>query len=194
MEHLMSTKAQKLTFEAYLALPEMKQRYEIVDGVLIMPPAPTPAHQWFLQRIFLRLHNFVEARHLGVVLFAPVDLLIQREPLRTRQPDILYLSAERTGVRGLSELQGLQFFEIPPDLVVEVLSPSNTRRDLEGKLEDYRKVGVLECWLVSPEAETIEVLSFLAEGTRVIDVFSIDGSLQSPVLPEFTLDLREVFR
>jgi Uma2 family endonuclease len=190
----MSTKAQILTFEAYLALPEMKQRYEIVDGVLIMPPAPTPAHQWFLQRIFLRLHNFVEARHLGVVLFAPVDLLIQREPLRTHQPDILYLSAERTGVRGLSELQGLQFFEIPPDLVVEVLSPSNTRRDLEGKLEDYRKVGVLECWLVSPEAETIEVLSFLAEGTRVIDVFSIDGSLQSPVLPEFTLDLREVFR
>ena len=190
----MSTKAQKLTFEAYLALPEMKRRYEIVDGVLIMPPAPTPDHQWIMMEIAVRLREFVDERDLGVVLTAPVDLLVQREPLRTRQPDILYLSAQRSGIRGRAELRGLQFLEIPPDLVVEVLSPSNTRRDLEDKLEDYRKVGVLECWLVSPEAETIEVLSFSDEGTRVIDVFSIDGSLQSPVLPEFTLDLREVFR
>jgi Uma2 family endonuclease len=194
MEHLMSTKAQKLTFEAYLALPEMKQHYEIVDGVLIMPPAPTPDHQWIMMEIAVRLREFVDERDLGVVLTAPVDLLVQREPLRTRQPDILYLSAQRSGIRGRAELRGLQFLEIPPALVVEVLSPSNTRRDLEDKLEDYRKVGVLECWLVSPEAETIEVLSFSDEGTRVIDVFSIDGSLQSPVLPEFTLDLREVFR
>ncbi|HZA25150.1 MAG TPA: Uma2 family endonuclease, partial [Dehalococcoidia bacterium] len=100
----------------------------------------------------------------------------------------------RTSIRGLAELQGLQFLEIPPDLVVEVLSPSNTRRDLEDKLEDYRKVGVLECWLVSPEAETIEVLSFSPEGTRAMDVYNIDGSLQSQVLGDFTLELREVFR
>ncbi len=190
----MSTKSQQLTFEAYLALPEMEQRYEIVDGVLIIPPASTPAHQWFLKRIFSRLDNFVEEKELGVVLFAPVDLLIQREPLRTRQPDILYLSAERTGVRGLTELQGLQFLEIPPDLVVEVLSPSNTRRDVEDKLEDYRNLGVLECWLVSPEAETFEVVSLSAEETRVMDVLGIDGSLQSQVVEDFILQIREVFR
>jgi Uma2 family endonuclease len=190
----MSTKTEKLTFEAYLALPETKQRYEIVDGVLIMPPAPTPAHQWFSKRIFSRLDNFVEERRLGVVLFAPVDLLIQREPLRTQQPDILYLSAERTGIRGLAELQGLQFLEIPPDLVVEVLSPSNTRRNVESKLEDYRKMGVLECWLVSPEAETIEVLSLTAGDTTSTGIYGIDGSLQSRVLGDFALQPREVFR
>jgi Uma2 family endonuclease len=189
-----SIKARRLTYEAWLALPETKQRYEIVDGVLIMPPAPTPAHQWFLQRIFLQLHNFVEARHLGVVLFAPVDLLIRREPLRTRQPDILYLSAERTGVRGLVELQGLQFLEIPPDLVTEVLSPSNTRREIETKLEDYRRIGVLECWLVSPEAETIEVLRFSTEGATMVGIFGVDGTLRSEVLGDFTLPIREIFR
>src|SRR5918999_3005620 len=190
----MSTKTEKLTFEAYLALPETKQRYEIVDGVLIMPPAPTPAHQWFSKRIFLRLDNFVEERRLGVVLFAPVDLLIQREPLRTRQPDILYLSAERTGIRGLAELQGLQFLEVPPDLVVEVLSPSNTRRDIEGKLEDYQRIGVKECWLFSPEAETTEVVSLSVEGAKAADIFGVNDSLRSPVLGDFTLNLREVFR
>jgi Uma2 family endonuclease len=194
VEGFMSTKVEKLTYEAYLALPETKQRYEIVDGVLIMPPAPTPAHQWFSKRIFSRLDNFVEERYLGVVLFAPVDLLIQREPLRTRQPDILYLSAERTGIRGLAELQGLQFLEVPPDLVVEVLSPSNTRRDIEGKLEDYQRIGVKECWLVSPEAETTEVVSLSVEGAKAVDIFGVNDSLRSPVLGDFTLNLREVFR
>jgi Uma2 family endonuclease len=190
----MSTKTEKVTFEAYLTLPETKQRYEIVDGVLIMPPAPTLAHQWFSKRIFSRLDNFVEERGLGVVLFAPVDLLIQREPLRTRQPDILYLSAERTGIRGLAELQGLQFLEIPPDLVVEVLSPSNTRRDIEAKLEDYRRIGVRECWLASPEAETIEVLSLSGAESGIASVFGINEALRSSILGDFTLHLKEVFR
>jgi Uma2 family endonuclease len=190
----MSTKTEKLTFEAYLALPETKQRYEIVDGVLIMPPAPTPDHQWIMMEICVRLRAFVNERDLGVLLAAPVDLLIQREPLRTRQPDVLFLSEERTGIRGRAELRGLQFLEIPPDLVVEVLSPGNTRRDIEGKLEDYRRIGVKECWLVSPEAETIEVMSFSAEGVTSIGVYGTDGSLQSRVLGDFTLQLREVFR
>lgn len=191
----MSTRIQKLTFEAYLELPETKQRYEIVDGVLQMPPAPTPDHQWITQEIFVRIRRFVESREIGVVLMAPVDLLIQREPLRTRQPDILYLNAQRTGVKGRAELRGLQYLETPPDLVVEVLSPSNTRRDLEGKLADYRRIGVLECWLVSPEAETIEVVSLSAETNFTVGVYGIDGSLQSQIPGGgFTLQLREVFR
>ena len=190
----MSTKTEKLTFDAWLALPETKQRYEIVDGVLMMPPAPTADHQWIMQKILFPLSNFVVGKDIGVVLAAPVDLLIQREPLRTRQPDILYLNAERTGIRGRAELKGLQFLEIPPDLVVEILSPSNTRRDLEGKLADYLAIGVLECWLVSPEAETLEVVRLSAQGTEVVDIIGVDGSLRSGILEEFTLDLGEVFR
>ena len=107
----MSTQAKKLTFDAWQALPESKQRYEIVDGVLIMPPAPTPDHQWIMMEISVRLRSFVNERELGVVLPAPVDLLVQREPLRTRQPDILYLSADRTGIRGRNQLEGLQFWK-----------------------------------------------------------------------------------
>jgi Uma2 family endonuclease len=190
----MSTKAKGLTYEAWLALPETKQRYEIVDGVLLMSPAPTPDHQWIAQEIFVPLRSFVNDRDLGVVLMAPVDLLIRREPLRTRQPDILYLSAARTGIRGPAELRGLQFLEIPPNLVVEVLSPSNTRREIESKLEDYRRIGALECWLVSPEAETIEVLRFSTEGATTVGIFGADGTLRSEVLSDFTLSIREIFR
>lgn len=190
----MSIGAKKLTYEAYLALPETKQRYEIVDGVVLMPPAPTPDHQWIMLEISVRLRSFVNERNLGVVLAAPVDLLIRREPLRTRQPDILYLSAERTGIRGRDQLRGMQFLEIAPDLVVEVLCPSNTRRELESKLEDYRQISVLECWLVSPEAETVEVLHISAEGTRTAGLFGVEGTLSSQVLGDFGLPIREIFR
>ena len=102
----MSTETKKLTFEAYLALPEMRKRYDIVDGVLIMSPGPTPLHQWVMFEISVPLRQFVNERGLGVVMVAPLDLVIRREPLRTRQPDILYLSAERSGIRGVADLRG----------------------------------------------------------------------------------------
>ena len=183
----------RLTFEKWLELPETKQRCEIVDGVLLMAPAPTADHQWIMFEISIRLRSFVNERDLGVVLPAPVDLLIQREPLRTRQPDILYLSAERTGMRGRSQLRGVQFLEIAPDLVVEVLSPSNSRRDIEDKLADYKRIGVLECWVVSPEAETIEVLNLLPDEASTEAIFGVDETLISKVLSEFTLPIREIF-
>ena len=189
----MSTKAKKLTYERWLALPEIKERYGIVDGVLTIPPGPTPAHQWYQMELAVRLRAFVEREESGVVLAAPVDLLIRRDPLRTRQPDILYLSAERTGIRGVAQLKGLQALEMPPDLVVEVLSPSNTRRDIQQKLDDYRGVGVLECWLVSPEAETIEVLRLSAEEATTEYIFGVDDTLRSQVLGDFTLSLRDIF-
>ena len=107
----MSTQTKKLTFDAWQALPETKQRYEIVDGVMLMAPTPTVDHQWIMSEISVRLGSFVNERELGVVLPAPLDLLIQREPLCTRQPDILYLSAERTGINGRAQLRGLQFLE-----------------------------------------------------------------------------------
>lgn len=188
-----SIETKRLTYEAYLATPEIKQRYDIVDGVMLMAPGPTPDHQWIMLELAVRLRSFVSERGLGVVLAAPVDLLIQREPLRTRQPDILYLSAERTGIKGRAEIRGLQFLEIPPDLVAEVLSPSNSRRDIEDKLGDYRRIGVLECWLVRPEAETIEVLRLSAEQATTEAVFGIDGTLRSEVLGDFTLPIKEIF-
>jgi Uma2 family endonuclease len=88
----------------------------------------------------------------------------------------------------------MQYLEAPPDLVVEVLSPSNARREVERKLEDYRRIGVLECWLVSPEAETVEVLSLSLAGISSTGIYGIDGSVQSRVLGNLNVPLREVFR
>lgn len=182
-----------ITYEQYLNLPEVMQRYEILDGEMIMSPAPTSEHQWIVLKLAMLLSAFISERSLGVVLIAPVDVIIRREPLRTRQPDVLYLSAERTGVRGRAELRTMPVLEIAPDLIVDVLSPGDTRREMEGKLEDYRQIGVREAWLVSPEAETIEVVRLTPEGIVTVNIFGNDGTLHSEVLEGFTLRLREVF-
>lgn len=118
-----------ITYEQYLNLPEVMQRYEILDGEMIMSPAPTSEHQWIVLKLAMLLSAFISERSLGVVLIAPVDVIIRREPLRTRQSDVLYLSAERTGVRGRAELRTMPVLEIAPDLIVDVLSPGDTRRE-----------------------------------------------------------------
>ena len=189
----MSTVTKKLTFEDWLSLPETKQRYEIVDGVMIVPPGPNVDHQVIMQRVNVRLAAFVEAQGLGLVVPAPLDVLVQRDPLRTRQPDVLYLNADRTGIRERSDYKGMNFLETPPDLVVEVLSPSNTRSEMRNKLRDYQQIGAYECWLVSPEAETVEIINLTGEEPQSAAVFGVDEMFHSDLLEGFAMDLGAVF-
>ena len=190
----MSTTTRKLTFEEWQALPETRQRYEIVDGVMCMPPSPTGDHQWIAQQVFFQGRTFTRSAPHGVFMMAPFDLLIQREPLRVRQPDLMYLDSQRTGIRGIADLRGVNFLEIAPDLVVEVLSPSNTRREMDAKMGDYQRIGVCQCWVFSPEAETAEIIDLTGDAPRTAAVFGVDDTLPSDLLPGFELSLREVFR
>ncbi|MGH8059920.1 MAG: Uma2 family endonuclease [Candidatus Entotheonellia bacterium] len=147
-----ATDTKKLIYDDYVALPEMRQRYEIIDGELSMAPAPTPTHQWIRWNLYRLLHPFVSRNRLGVVLMAPVDIVIRRDLLRTRQPDVLYLSAQRSGITSGSQHRGMQRLQHAPDLAIEILSPSNVRHGIGDKLENYRTIGVRECWLDSGEA------------------------------------------
>ena len=182
-----------LSFDAWQALPETKQRCEVVDGVLLMPPGPMPEHQWLGLVISRRMSLFAEARELGVVLTAPCDVVIRREPLRVRQPDVLFISAARGGVRRPADLVGLSRLDTPPDLVVEILSPSNTRRQVEEKLADYRSIGVPECWLVNFPARTVEVLRLSGDGVAALGVYGMGDVLRSEALPGFELPIADIF-
>ena len=182
-----------LTFDEWQALPETKRRCEVVDGVLLMPPGPMGEHQWTSRVIFLGLDAFVTQRALGIVLTAPYDVLIQREPLRVRQPDILVVNAELTGIRRPADLVGLPFLALPPLLVVEVISPSNTRRHVEGKLADYRGIGVPECWLADFPARTVTVLRLGAAAAVTVAVYGMGDILRSEALPGFALAVADIF-
>ncbi len=190
----MTTPATKvLTFEEWRNLPETSQKYEIVDGVIIVPLSPDAEHQWIRQESFIRCREFARSSRLGVFLHAPLDLVIQRSPLRVRQPDIMFLNSERTGIRGRADLKGRDPLEVVPDIGIEILSPSNTRRELEGRLTDYHSIGVYECWLISPEAETAEIIDLRGAEPRTSAVFGSTDTLVTSLLPGFELNLGEIF-
>jgi Uma2 family endonuclease len=156
----------------------MMQRYEIIDGEMIMLSASTSRHQAVVGNLYAFLWNFGQRRKLGIVLLSPLDIIIHRVPkLRTRQPDLIFVSRERQAIIQ-DQIEG------GPDLVIEVLSPSDTRRVIEQKLEDYRRIGVRECWIVSIEAETVEVLKLSARGIKRLGLWSgRRGSLSRPSGP-----------
>ncbi|ETX08422.1 Uma2 family endonuclease [Candidatus Entotheonella palauensis] len=190
---LEAVSAKDLTYEAYLAMPEIKQRYEILNGELMMSPSPLPIHQWIAANLFRLLDAHVRDRQLGIVLFAPLDVVIRQTPLQTRQPDLLFLSAERSGILGAEQLQGLSRLTHAPDLAIEILSPANTRRELDEKLLDYQSIGVRECSIVSPEAHTVEVVRLSMQAIEPLDIFGHGMTVQSEVLADCNLDVEAIF-
>lgn len=174
--------AQILTYEDYLALPEMMRRYEIIDGELIMPPAPLVGHQWRCYKICGLMGDYVTEHELGIVLPAPVDVMISRNPLRTRQSDVLYIRFEQLEKYGVDNIEDIPYFDVGPDLVVEVISPSESRRAVESKLDDYRRIGVQECWLVHLTEGAIEVQQ-LSNPLQADERFGHGDRVVSDVLP-----------
>ena len=183
----------RLTFEEWQALPETKQKCEVVDGVLVMPPSPFGEHPWTIGVMLDALRPFLRVSGLGIALTAPYDVLIRRDPLRVRQPDILVVNEELTGIARPSDLAGLARLESPPLLVVEVLSPSNTPREIEERLADYRSIGVPEVWLASFPTRTIRVLRLAADGYVETASCGMGDMLRSVALPGFELAVNEVY-
>ena len=188
-----TTQTARLTYQDYLDSPETMLRYEIVDGELIMSAAPNLHHQRTSRRTFRPLDRFVTERGVGEILYAPVDVIVQQEPLRVRQPDLLFISNERATITQEDRIHG------GPDLVVEILSPSNSRIEIESKLSDYARIGVRECWLVSPEAHTAEahtaeVLQLEGGEWKRLFIRGIGECIESVVLPGLELAVSEIFQ
>lgn len=188
-----TAKTKRLTFDEWQALPIIKQKCEVVDGVLVMPPSPVGEHPWTIRVILGALDPFLTENGLGIVLAAPYDVLIQREPLRVRQPDLLVVNAELTGIARPADLVGLPYLEYPPLLVVEVLSPSNTRRDIEQRLADYRSIGVPECWLSRFPSRSVEVLRLTPDAAITVATYGMGDVLRSEVLPGIELPIADIF-
>ena len=188
-----TARTKRLTFDEWQALPETKQRCEVVDGVLVMPPSPFGEHQWTVRAIFIPLDRFLTTGESGIAITSPYDVVIDRQPLRVRQPDILVVNEDLTRIARPADLLGLPFLEYPPLLVVEVLSASNTPRDIEERLADYRRIGVPECWLASFVARTIQVVRLTAEGAVTVATYGMGDVLRSEVLPGFELAVADVF-
>ena len=183
----------KISFEDYLLMPEINHPYEITDGEFMRFPVPPLVHQRMSANIVMALDSHVQAKDLGIVLFAPVDIILHRHPLHTRQPDVLFIHRDKLSGTGFDAIEELQILEIAPDLVVEVLSSSDTKKVLLGKLSDYQRIGVKECWLVSREARSVEVRQLTKEQYQSLGHFGLGETLQSQVFPDFQLAVNAIF-
>jgi len=182
-----------LTFVDYLLSPTIMQRYDIIDGEMVMSPAPTVRHQWIIRSAFLGLESYFRANPRGIVLFAPCDIVIRRDPLRTRQPDLFIFLRGREDIGDLENLLELPVLEIAPDITIEIISKNETRRSRTEKIEDYRRIGVKECWIVSPQGQTLEVLRLSAEGMQTAGLYGVGMRVQSELLPGLELRVDELF-
>ena len=160
-----------LTYRDYEALPNDGKRYEIHDGALSVTPAPTSRHQIVLGNLSDVLRAHVKARALGLVLFAPLDVILADTTIV--QPDIVYLESSRRSALVERGVEG------PPTLAVEILSPSTHTIGRQTKRQLYARYGVPYFWLVDPEALAVEVhvlhgkaygLVMQASGSEPVDV------------------------
>jgi Uma2 family endonuclease len=142
------------TYDDLLALPDDGTRYEIIDGELVVMSSPLVTHQRVLQRLFIAFHRQVQETGQGEVFIAPLDVIMA--PTRVVQPDLVVVKHDNDIIR--EKIRGI------PDLMIEVLSPSNHKYDLVIKRRFYARNRVPEYWMIDPEAQTVEVLALVEGG------------------------------
>jgi Uma2 family endonuclease len=174
----------KTTLTAYLAREDTNRPQELAYGVLREPPAPGFNHQVIVGRVFARLDRHVRRHRLGALVMSPIDVVLDARHHLVVQPDLAFVRRERGDICQ-TQIWGA------PDLVVEVLSNGNARRDRTVKVAWYRKYGVRECWLIDPVASSIEVIDLTESGAAC--EYSGDEVIRSAVLPRLRLRPRRIF-
>lgn len=164
--------------------PPDGSKLELVRGEIIAMPPPKGKHGICCQRIGRFLGNHVDPSKLGWVTTNDTGVVLERDPDTVRGPDVAFWSIGRqpTIPEG--------YFEVPPDLAVEVLSPDDRRKDVREKIKQYLFYSVPLVWLADPETRTVTVYRGTMRGTELDETEILDGG---DVLPGFTCKVSDLF-
>ena len=175
-----------LTYQDLQDLPEDRNRYEIFEGELEVTAAPTPRHQTVVRRLLVLLDGYISAHDLGEVFDAPLD--VKLSDISVVEPDLVYVAKAR------QEIIGERFIEGPPDLVVEVLSPSTASRDRRAKRGLYARHGVPHYWLFDLEEQSAVALKLVGHRYQQVVTASGEDVFSAPPFPDLAISLEQVFR
>jgi Uma2 family endonuclease len=175
-----------MTVNDYLGGEETMRRRELVWGVVREPPSPFFSHQAIVMRIAVLLSLHARDLNLGVVVGAPLDVILDEDKALIVQPDVFFVSNERMAIIR-DHVWGA------PDLVVEVASPGTARYDSVTKVEWYRMYGVRECWLVDPRSQAITAIDLQSTSASAATTSTGNEQVRSVVLPMFANRAEEFF-
>ena len=176
---------QTLTANELLRLPDTGMRYELVRGEIVelMPPGGKHGAIGVALAMLLRLWT---KQYTGGYVAVEAGYILAYNPDTVRGPDVSYVRSERTPTKGIPE----GFWDLAPDLAVEVVSPSETAEDVREKVRDFLRAGTPLVWTVYPR--TREVIVHTTDG--LARTYGESDTLEFPdVLPEFSCTVAELF-
>lgn len=174
-----------LTYDDYVALtPPDSGNYELHNGKIIFMASPTPRHQDVSMNLSARMLIHANSNNLGKVYQAPLDTKF--DEINTFQPDILFISKKHLSIIGKKKIEGA------PDLVVEILSESNTPKEMSYKKYIYESYLVKEYWLVNLEKSTVTVYQNTDGELLPLGIFSRNEVIESKVLAGFNISVKEI--
>jgi Uma2 family endonuclease len=181
----MATTTRTVTYEEWLNMTVVEDAIEeVVNGeVRIMPPNQWK-HALIVENLSEALKSQLDRKAVRVV-GSVFGLIIRKKPLTSRVPDLAVFLKQN-----IVEQDG--YIHSAPDLVFEVLSPTNARRDMADKIRDYESIGVPELWIISPEAQTIEVI-LLEKGKLITHEVVAQGQLSPQHFPDAAVEVSSIW-
>ena len=184
-----ATRGVKLTYDDFVHFPDDGLRHELIDGVHYVTPSPNITHQKLVGRLHLAIGSWLQTHPIGELFLSPLDVVFSE--FDVVEPDLLYVSHERaTSILTALNVQGT------PELVIEIGSPSTSKRDETIKRVLYERVGVSEYWFVDPDRRAIRV--YRLEASRFADPIELSGKrgevLTTPLIGGLELKLTEIFQ
>jgi Uma2 family endonuclease len=176
------------TEEELQALPEDGFVHEVVDGELVMSPKNNFQHERICGRLYAALYEFNRAHRLGVVVGSSAGYWMFNR--NCRAPDISFIPKERLE-RLHFKPTAKKFFPGAPDLAVEVLSPNNTRGEIDQRLRDFFSSGTQIAWIIDPETENAEICHSLTQRKLISPGGELDGE---HLLPGFRYSIADLFK
>ena len=185
----MEVPVRKITAQAFRQMEfgeDDRFYYELINGEVVKKSAPTSQHQRIVKKLAYQMESWIQSKDLGELLWAPLDVFL--DDYNLFQPDLLFIKNENRfridpddGVIG------------PPDLVVEVISPSSIRQDRFSKKDNCERYGVAEYWLVDPANATIEIYRLREGKYELADFAGKEGKITSEILGGQVIELSSIF-
>ena len=181
-----TTQTKLLTADDLLRLYSKGVRGELIRGVLCETMAVGGEHGEIVINLGIVVGNFVKPRRLGRLAGSDAGVWLERDPDTVREPDLAFISSQKLPLN----VRNPGYYEVVPDLVVEVASPSDSRREVNDKAQMWLRNGVRLTWVVHPDTRTIDVHPEDGSVSTLTENDTLDGG---EVLPGFTCPVSEIF-